>query len=145
MHILFLNKKFGLNYSSIESYECGISLKGTEVKSITKANATIDESFAIIKDGEAFLVNMYVAPFEQDNRMQVLETTRKRKLLLHKHEIQKIEYKMKKEKLTLVPTKVYLQNGMVKIEIALSKHKKAADKRNDIKIRDAERHIKKIV
>ncbi len=103
-----------------------------------KANANIDEAFAIIRHNEAFVINMYVAPFKEGNINNV-DSSRNRKLLLHKDEIIKIDYKLKKDRLTLVPTKVYLNNGKIKMEIAICKSKKAPDKREDIKKRDADR------
>ncbi|MDR3329737.1 MAG: SsrA-binding protein [Mycoplasmataceae bacterium] len=142
MKLLFPNKKIRINYHILETYECGISLKGTEVKSLIKSNASIDEAFAIFKNNEAFVINMYVAPFEQGNINNV-DASRKRKLLLHKTEILKIEHKAKKEKLAVVPTKVYLNHGVIKIEIALCKSKNSRDKRQDIKARDIKREVKK--
>jgi SsrA-binding protein len=141
MKILFFNKKFGLNYSAVETYESGMVLKGTEVKSIIKANANIDEAFCLIQKDEMYLLNMYVAPFEHGNINNV-EATRKRKLLLHKNEISKIEYKIKKANFNLVPTKVYLSKGNIKIEIALATHKNSKDKRQDLKKRDDSRLIR---
>ena len=142
MKLLFPNKKVKFNYFILETYECGIELKGTEVKSIMKANANIDEAFAIIRHNEAFVINMYVAPFKEGNINNV-DSSRNCKLLLHKDEIIKIDYKLKKDRLTLVPTKVYLNNGKIKMEIAICKSKKAPDKREDIKKRDADRESRR--
>ncbi len=138
MKILFPNKKIKFNYFILDTYECGIELKGTEVKSILMASANIDEAFVIIRHNEAYVINMYVAPFKEGNINNV-DSNRNRKLLLHKDEIIKINYKLKKDRLTLVPTKVYLNNGKIKLEIAICKSKKAPDKREDIKKRDANR------
>ncbi|MDR0739991.1 MAG: SsrA-binding protein SmpB [Mycoplasmataceae bacterium] len=142
MKLLFPNKKIRLNYHILESYECGISLFGTEVKSLVKANASIDESFVIFKGQEAFLINMYVAPFEQGN-IHNKDPYRTRKLLLHKNEIIKIEHRVKKERLAIVPNKIYLNNGKIKVEIAVCQHKNPRDKRQDIKIRDIKREARR--
>lgn len=142
MKLLFPNKKINLNYFILDKYEAGIELAGTEVKSIMKANANIDEAFVIIKNQEAFIINMYIAPFKEGNINNV-DSHRNRKLLLHKNEIIKIDYQVKKGRLTIVPTKVYLQNGMIKLEIAICKSKKAPDKREDLKKRDSAREMKR--
>ena len=142
MKLLFPNKKINLNYFIEDKYEAGIELKGTEVKSIIKANANIDEAFVIIRNQEAYVINMYVAPFKEGNINNV-DPNRNRKLLLHKNEIIKMDYQVKKNRLTIIPTKVYLQNGMIKMEVAICKSKKAPDKREDIKKRDADRERRK--
>ena len=142
MKLLFTNKKLHLNYHMIDKYECGVSLKGTEVKSISVANASIDEAFVIIKNKQAYVINMYVAPFKQGNIHNV-DSYRNRKLLLHKNEILKLEYQSKKERLAIVPNKVYFKDNKIKIEIATCKSKNARDKRADIKKRDDLRVIKK--
>jgi SsrA-binding protein len=142
--IIFPNKKINLNYHVIDTYEAGISLKGNEVKSLVSGNGNIDESFGIIsKNKEMFLLNMYIPPFQHDSKIDKLEPTRKRKLLLNKDEIKKIDYQIKKEKLTIIPTKVYFKNDKIKIELAIAKHKNIKDKRYDIKKRNDERISKK--
>ncbi|MDR1235303.1 MAG: SsrA-binding protein [Mycoplasmataceae bacterium] len=142
MKILLPNKKIRLNYHILSRYECGISLFGTEVKSLIKSNASIDESFVIFKRQEAFIINMYVAPYEHGN-INNKDSYRTRKLLLHKEENIKIEHQLKKERLALIPNKVYLNHRKIKIEIALCKSKNARDKRHDIKVRDIKREAKK--
>ncbi len=142
MKLLFPNKKVNFNYFVENKYECGIELKGTEVKSLMKANANIDEAFVIIRKNEAFVINMYIAPFKEGNINNV-DSNRNRKLLLHKNEILKIDYTIKKDRLTIIPTKVYLQNGKIKMEIAICKSKKNKDKREAIKKRDADRERRK--
>ncbi|MDR2654370.1 MAG: SsrA-binding protein SmpB [Mycoplasmataceae bacterium] len=140
MHLLFPNKKLNLKYKVEETIEVGIQLKGVEVKSVVKAEANIDEAFAIIdRNDEMYLLNMYIAPFKQDSKIDKIVPTRKRKLLLHKSECIKIGHKVKKFHLTLIPAKVYILHDKVKIEIALAKHKNVHDKREDIKKRDSER------
>jgi SsrA-binding protein len=142
MKLLLPNKKIRLNYHILETYESGVALVGTEVKSLIKSNASIDESFVFFKNQEAFIVNMYIAPYEQGNINNV-DSYRRRKLLLHKNQIRRIEQQNKKERLAVIPSKVYLQNGKIKIEIALCKSKNTRDKRQDIKIRDIKREAKK--
>jgi SsrA-binding protein len=141
MKILFTNKKLNLNYHIIDTYESGISLKGTEVKSISAANASIDEAFVIFKGHQAYVINMYIAPFIFGNIHNV-DSYRTRKLLLHKHEIIKLEYQSKKERLAIVPNKIYFKNNKIKIEIATCKSKNVHDKRQDKKDRDDLRIIK---
>ncbi|MDR2568324.1 MAG: SsrA-binding protein SmpB [Mycoplasmataceae bacterium] len=139
MKPLFSNKKFNLNYFQIETYEAGIELKGNEVKSIVANEANIDEAFGIIKNDEVFIINMYVHPYVNANTFQTIDPVRRRKLLLHRTQIKKIQGKIKRDRLILVPTKVYLDKNHIKVEIALAKHKKAPDKREDIKKRDLSR------
>jgi SsrA-binding protein len=144
MKLLLPNKKIRLNNHIIETYECGISLVGTEVKSLIKSNGSIDESFVVFKNQEAFVINMYIPPFEQGNIHNV-DFYRRRKLLLHKNQIIRIEHQSKKERLAIIPNKVYAKDGKIKIEIALCKSKNARDKRQDIKIKDIKREAKKYI
>ena len=118
---------------SKETFEAGIELKGTEVKSIRKGSANLKDCFVRIKDHEAFIENMYIAPYENGNIFNH-EPRRIRKLLLHKKEISKLEKKVREDGLTIVPAK---------LEIALAKGKKLYDKRNDLKEKDAKRDIEK--
>ena len=142
MYILFKNKKLNLNYRVIEKIEAGISLKGYEVKSIFKANANIDQAFIIFKHNEAYLLNMYVAPYNGATNVSIIPY-RTRKLLLNKKQIIKFQQQIKKEHLTCIPYLVYLKNNKIKIEIALCKSKNVHDKRTIIKERDLKREIKK--
>lgn len=142
MKLLIPNKKIRLNYHIMESYECGVSLVGVEVKSLVAANGSVDESFVIFKNGEAFVINMYIPPFKQASTNNV-DPYRRRKLLLHKNQILRIEHQYKKERLAIIPSKVYLNKDKIKIEIALCKSKNARDKRQDMKIRDIKREVKR--
>ena len=144
MHILFRNKKLHVNYHIIETIEAGISLKGYEVKSIVKANANIDQAFIVFKHNEAYLLNMYIAPYKEAGDLQ-LPPERTRKLLLHKKEIANLQFRIKKERLACIPNVVYFKNNNIKLEIALCKSKNVADKRQDIKNRDLRREIKKFI
>jgi SsrA-binding protein len=142
MKVIVTNKKLHFNYTVHDVYECGISLTGTEVKSIIAANVSIDEAFIIFKNHEAYTINMYVAPFEKGNINNV-DSYRSRKLLLHKNEILKIDFQAKKDRLAVIPSKIYLKHGHIKLEIALCKSKNAHDKRNDKRKLDMSREIRK--
>lgn len=132
---LISNKNVFRNYEILETYEAGLELTGTEVKSISHSQASINESYITFKKNEAFIFNMYVAPFEQGNQFNV-DSNRLRKLLLHKREIIKLAFKSQKDGLTIVPIKIYWKNNKIKLEIGLAKGKKLFDKREDIKKRD---------
>lgn len=136
--VLVNNSKAHFNYFLEDFLECGIELKGSEIKSIRNNGASLHDSYIIFKNQEAFILNMHIAPYECGNMFNA-EPDRTRKLLLHKSEIMKLEQKAKEQAMTIVPTKVYLKKGKVKIEIALAKGKKLYDKRETIKKRDDER------
>ncbi|MDE6894027.1 MAG: SsrA-binding protein, partial [Malacoplasma sp.] len=135
MKILVVNKKLNFNYSVIEKIEAGIELKGVEVKSIHLNNANISDAYVIFRRNQAYILNMHIAPYSHGNIYNV-EPLRTRKLLLHKKEIIKYQNKIKKEALTMVPSKVYWKRNKLKVEIALVKGKKVFDKRESIKDRD---------
>lgn len=143
MKLLIPNKKINFNYHIIETYECGIVLTGNEVKSLAQSNGNIDEAFCIIKKEEMYVINMYIPPFVNSSKIEKYVPDHKRKLLLHKSEIEKIDMLVKKQKLTIIPTKVYFSKDNIKIEIALARHKKLNDKRQDIKARDLSRTCNK--
>lgn len=136
------NRQARYNYEIMETFEVGIVLKGTEIKSIRNGKANLKDSYAIIKHGEVFLLNMHISPYEQGNIFNHSET-RTRKLLMHKKEIIKLNNKLSLEGYSLVPLKLYFKNGKAKIELGLAKGKKLYDKRETIKKRDIEREIKK--
>lgn len=130
------------DYDIEENYEAGIELKGSEVKSLRSNQASIKESFAMIRDGEVFLINSYIAPYEQANLLNH-EPRRERKLLLNKREINRLMGKTLIRGYTLVPIKVYFKRGKAKVDIALGKGKKVHDRRDDIKKREADREMEK--
>ena len=136
-----LNRKARFNYFIIDEMEAGIELKGTEIKSIRNGKCSIEDTYARIKNGEVYLINMYIAKYEEGNIFNHDER-RSRKLLLHKKEIKKLKEKICVEGKTLVPLKLYLKNGKVKILIGVAKGKKLYDKREIIKKRDLERENK---
>ena len=137
-----LNKKARFDYFIDEEIEAGIVLQGTEIKSIRNGSANLKDSYAIIKNGEAFLLNMYIAPYKEGNRFNH-EETRTRKLLLHKKEILKLKNKLELDGYSLIPTKLYFKNNKAKILLGIAKGKKLYDKRETIKKRDQEREMKK--
>ncbi len=135
------NRKAKHNYQIFDTLEAGIVLTGTEIKSLKDGKANIKDSYATIKNGEIFLLNMHISTYENGNIFNH-EETRTRKLLLHKKEILKLKDKIKLEGYTLVPLKIYLKKGYAKVLIGIAKGKKDYDKREDIKKRDIERDLR---
>ena len=136
------NKKAYHDYFILETYEAGISLAGTEVKSMRMGKCSIKESFIRIENGEVFVYGMHISPYEKGNIFNK-DPLRVRKLLLHKQEINKLLGKMKEKGMTLVPLKVYLKGSLVKVEIGLAKGKKLYDKRADIAQKDQAREAQR--
>lgn len=136
------NKKAKFDYEIIDTYEAGIVLTGTEIKSIRAGKAQLKDSYAVIRNGEVFLLNMHISHYEQGNIFNHNET-RTRKLLLHKKEILKLRDKVEIEGLTLVPIKLYFKGNKAKILLGVAKGKKSYDKRETIKQRDIDRDLKK--
>lgn len=134
------NKKVNFDYEITDTYETGIVLTGTEIKSIRLGKANLKDSYAIIKNNEIYLLNMHISSYENGNRFNH-EETRTRKLLMHKKEILKLKSKLEIEGFTLVPIKLYFKNGRAKILIGLAKGKKNYDKRESIKKKDIEKQI----
>ena len=132
------NRKANFEYFIEERYEAGIELKGTEIKSIRKGSCDIKDSFIIIKNQEAFLLNTYIAKYEEGNIFNH-EERRTRKLLLHKKEIKKLLEASSKDGYSLIPLSIYLKKGKAKVEVGVCKGKKLYDKRETIKKRDLER------
>ena len=135
------NKKAYFDYTIPESIEAGISLVGTEIKSIRKGSVDLKDTFITIKNNEAFILNMYIAKYEEGNIFNHDER-RTRKLLLHKKEIQKLKEKVSTEGLTLIPLKLYFHKNHVKVLVGLCKGKKLYDKRASIKERDLKRETR---
>ena len=136
------NKKAYHDYFIEEKYEAGISLHGTEVKSLRMGKCSIKESFLRIENGELFIYGMHVSPYEKGNIFNK-DPLRVRKLLLHKKEILKIFGKMKEQGITVVPLRVYFSGSLVKVEIGLAKGKKLYDKRADIAKKDQKREAQR--
>lgn len=135
------NRKARFDYEILETYETGIVLTGTEIKSIRQGNVNLKDSYAIIRNNEVFLLNMHINEYKEGNIFNHDEK-RTRKLLLHKKEILKIRDKVELEGITLVPLKLYFSKNKVKILLGIAKGKKTYDKRESIKKRDIEREIK---
>lgn len=138
-----LNRVARHDYFIEDEYECGIALTGTEIKSIRDGKANIKDSYGIIKNGEAFLLNMFISHYKEGNIFNHNET-RTRKLLLHKAEIRKLGDKIKLEGYTLIPLKVYFVKNKAKVLLGLCKGKKTFDKRETIKERDIKRQLEKV-
>ncbi len=136
------NKKASHDYYIEETYEAGLVLTGTEIKSIRAGKCNMTDSFATIRGGEAFVHNMHISPYEQGNRYNP-DPTRARKLLLHRKEIDKLVGLVQREGYTLVPLKIYTKNGFAKLLLGLGKGKKQYDKRETARKRDAQRQIER--
>lgn len=132
------NRKARFNYFIEKTYEAGIALTGTEIKSIRKGSANFNDAYITIKNGEAFVINMYIAKYEEGNRWNHDER-RARKLLLHKTEIKRLGTEIQNTGYTLVPIKLYFKGNYAKVQIGLARGKKLYDKRETIKKRDLER------
>lgn len=143
--VVATNKKAFRDYFFSEKWECGIELKGGEVKSIRAGNVNFKDSFAYFEGEEMFLFNLHIDPYQQASHMNE-DPDRKRKLLLHRREIQKMLGLIAQKNLTLIPTKLYFnKRGFVKVEVALAKGKKHHDKRETIKKRDVDRDLRRAV
>ena len=137
------NRKAYFDYFIEKEIECGIVLTGTEVKSIRKGSANLKDTYARIKNGEIFLINMFISPYEEGNRFNVPER-RERKLLLKKQEILKLKNDVMKDGYSLIPLKLYFKGNYAKILLGLCKGKKLYDKRETIKERDIKRENRRI-
>ncbi|MDD6272137.1 MAG: SsrA-binding protein SmpB [bacterium] len=133
-----LNRKASHDYFIKDTYEAGIELLGTEIKSIRKGQANINDSYARVKNNEIYLTNMYIAKYEEGNRFNHDER-RERKLLLHKNEIIKINHEITTKRYTLIPLKVYFVRGKAKVSLGICQGKKLYDKRQVIKEKDIKR------
>ena len=136
------NKKAYFDYNIEDSIECGIVLQGTEIKSLRKGSGDLKDTFAIIKNDEVYLLNMYISKYEEGNRYNHDER-RSRKLLLHKSEIRKLKNIVSREGYNLVPLKAYFKGDKIKILLGIAKGKKLYDKRQSIKERDLKREQNK--
>ncbi|EOH90689.1 SsrA-binding protein SmpB [Enterococcus asini] len=134
------NKKARHDYTIVDTIEAGIVLQGTEIKSIRNSRINLKDGFVRIRNGEAFLVNVHISPYEQGNIFNH-DPLRTRKLLLHKKQIDKLYGEMKQQGMSIVPLKVYLKDGYAKVLIGLAKGKKQYDKRESLKRKDQERQI----
>lgn len=134
------NPKARHDYTILESFETGMVLLGSEVKSLRAGKASLREAFAVIRDGEVWVISFHIAPYENAG-YSPHEPLRKRKLLLHKSHIEKLSDKTKQQGLTLVPLRVYFTHGIAKMELGLAKGKRTYDKRDDLKAKDAKMQV----
>ncbi|MCQ2240610.1 SsrA-binding protein SmpB [Treponema sp.] len=138
--IIATNRKARFNYTVTDTYECGIVLEGTEVKSVKAGNISFVDSFALIENGEVWVQNLHISEYAYSSVFNH-DPDRKKKLLLHREEIKKLQRKVDEKGFTLVPLDFYLKHGLVKVKLGLCKGKKEFDKRADIKDRDVKREI----
>lgn len=142
--VITKNKKAFFDFHIFDKFEAGIVLTGTEIKSVRKSAVNLKDSFVRVENGEVFLYNCHISPFEHGNRYNH-EPERTRKLLLTKKEILKIDSKVKKDGYTVVPLEIYIYKGFAKVEIALAKGKKLHDKREDITKKDQKREMERLM
>ena len=141
MKLICQNKKASFDYF-LDTYEAGIKLTGTEIKSIRAGKVNINDAYIVVRNGKVFIVNMFVAKYDLGNIFNH-EERRSRELLLHKSQINKVSGKLQTEGITLVPTKLYFVDALVKVEFAIAKGKKLYDKREDLKRKDLTREAQK--
>ncbi|GAB4328759.1 MAG: SsrA-binding protein SmpB [Leptolyngbyaceae cyanobacterium] len=137
------NRQARFLYEILETYEAGIELLGTEVKSIRAGKVNLKDGFALIRNGEALLMNVHISPHHTTSQVFNHDPRRTRKLLLHRDEIRKLTGKVEQQGLTLVPLKMYLKRGWVKVDIALARGKKLHDKREDVRKRQDQRDMQR--
>lgn len=138
--VVATNRKARHNYSIIETFEAGVALQGTEVKSLREGQASLADAFATIDDGEVWLRNLYIAEYQHGSWTNH-DPRRNRKLLLHRQEIDRLVGKIRDGNLALMPLSLYFSEGKVKVELALARGKRAYDKRQDMAQRDAQREV----
>ena len=134
------NKRARHDYHILETWEAGLVLTGTEVKSLRAGKATLTDAYGIVKDGEVWLLNLHISPYEQGNQFNH-EPERTRKLLLHRKEIKRLIGAVERQGLTLIPLDLYFKHGVAKVTMALGKGKQLHDKRESARERDAEREL----
>ena len=138
------NRKARHEYDIIDTVEAGIVLRGTEIKSIRNGKVSLQDGFASIEQGEIFLFGVHIANYEQGNQFNV-DPLRKRKLLMHKNQINRLQGEVSQAGMTLIPLKVYIKNGVAKVLIGLAKGKKQYDKRETLKRREQQRDIDRAI
>src|SRR2546426_6144554 len=142
--VVATNREAYHDYHILETHECGVALTGTEVKSAREGRCNLKDGYAQIRKQEAWLMNAHISPYSQGNR-ENHDPTRARKLLLHRREIDKLAGKVQEKGLTLVPTKMYLKAGRIKLELAVAKGKKLYDKRETERKREADREARAMI
>jgi SsrA-binding protein len=142
--VIATNRKLFRDFEVLETFECGIELKGSEVKSLREAKANIDDAFGRIETGEVYLYNCHITPYEKASYFKE-EATRPRRLLLHRNQIRKLTGQVSQRGFTLAPLKLYFNTrGLVKVAMSLVRGKKLYDRREDIKRRDMERDMRRL-
>jgi SsrA-binding protein len=136
------NRRARYEYHLLDRFEAGLVLTGTEVKSLRDGKATLQQGYADVREGEAWLIGLHIPEYHQGNRANH-EPDRERKLLLHRREIDRLNAQLREKGLTVVPTRIYFKDGRVKVELALARGKELHDKRRDIAARDAKRSIER--
>lgn len=140
--VIATNRKARYEYHYQETYEAGLVLRGSEIKSIRAGRVSLQEGFVLFEGGEAWLVNVHIAPYAPANR-QNHEPKRRRKLLLHRRELDRLQGRAQEKGFTVIPTRLYLKDGRAKVEIALARGKKLYDKRQTIAKRDSKRQMER--
>jgi SsrA-binding protein len=140
--VIATNRKAFHEYQFHETVEAGLVLQGSEIKSIRAGRVSLQEGFVLFEQGEAWLVNVHIAPYDPASR-QNHEPRRKRKLLLHRREIERLQSRAQEKGFTVIPTKLYLKDGRAKVEIGLARGKKLYDKREAIAKRDSKRQVER--
>ena len=142
---LLTNKRAFFDYEILDTFKAGIFLKGKEVKSLKKKRGKLEGSYAHIQGGEIFLINFSIPVYQPKNTMGLVEPDRTRKILLKRREINSLIGKVKEKQLTLLPLKIFLEKGKIKIELGLGKGKRKIDKRESIKKRESDREIERVM
>ena len=140
---IVVNKRARRDYEVLETLEAGIELRGPEVKSIKLGRVSLKDSYCKFKDGELYVVNMHVSPYQQGNKLARFKPDRPRKLLLHRYELDRLIGKLKSKGGTLIPLKVYQKGKHIKVEVAWVRAKRKYDRREEIKRRDMERQLRR--
>lgn len=141
--MIALNRRARYDYEFIQEYDCGLILKGSEVKSIRAGNVTMADAFIFIKDNEVWIKNLHVAPYKQAHKMEIHEENRDKKLLLNRKEINKIRKSLDDRGITAIPLGLFIKNNKIKIKIAVARGKKTWDKRNTIIERESKIRMKR--
>jgi len=143
--VVATNRQARRNFELFDTFECGIVLRGSEVKSLRESKVQLSDAFAVVDAGEVWLHGLHIAPYSHAQAHSGHEPTRPRKLLLHRTEIERIRHRLQVDRLALVPLKLYFTDGRLKVELAIGKGRKTVDKRQDIAKRDAEREAARAV
>ena len=137
------NRRASHDYFILETYEAGIVLTGTEVKSLRTGHASLSEAYATVENDEAFVIQLHIPPYAHLSHVDY-QPTRSRKLLMHRSEIDRLDSQAQAKGLTLIPLEIYFKNGIVKVTVGLAKGKKTADRREEIKKRESDREIRRV-